>query len=101
MKDKKALVVRIPEETQKKLDSMLNELEAMPSPPKLNYTKLISFCVAETFSKIYPKSKEKICDLYRDKRKDAKARLSNLPDEKLDAVLKLMEKLGQEEALAS
>ncbi|MFP5386019.1 MAG: hypothetical protein ACLGHN_08080 [Bacteriovoracia bacterium] len=95
MGEKKALVVRIPEETQVQLDTMMQGLAEMPTPPKINYTKLICFCVAETLSKIYPKSKERICDLYRDKRKDAKERLSHLSNEKLDAVLKLMDKLDQ------
>ena len=98
MGEKKALVVRMPEETQAQLETMIKELAEMPSPPKINYTKLIAFCVAETFSKIYPKSKERICDLYRDKRKDAKERLSQLSGDKLDAVLKLMDKLDQVES---
>ncbi len=98
MGEKKALVVRIPDENQAQLDAMMEGLAAMPSPPKINYTKLISFCIAETFSKIYPKSKERICDLYRDKRKNAKERLSHLSNDKLDAVLKLMDKLDQVES---
>lgn len=96
MGEKKALVVRMPDETQTQLETMMKGLAEMPSPPKLNYTKLISFCVTETFTKIYPKSKERMCEMYRDKRKDAKVKLSNLSSDKLDAVLKLMDKLNQD-----
>lgn len=101
MGDKKSLVVRIPEETHSQLDSMLKELAVMPAPPKINYTKLISFCVSETLAKIYPKSKERLCEIYRDKRKDAKEKLSGLSEEKLDVVLKLMDKLNQESSQIS
>lgn len=101
MEDKKSLVVRIPDEAQSQLDLMLKGLSEMPLPPKINYTKLICFCVAETYAKIYPKSKERMCELYRDKRKDAKEKLSNLSEDKLDVVLKLMDKLNQEGSSSS
>jgi hypothetical protein len=100
MEKMKSLVVRIPEETQKQLEDMLKCLSEMPQPPKINYTKLICFCVTETQLKIFPKSKERICEKFRDKRRDAKERLSNLSSDKLDMVLKLMDKLNQDSPAA-
>lgn len=72
---------------------MLAELSVLDSDLILNTSKLVSYLLLEFKEKQFDKSKNAIAHFFRDKRKDAQAKLSSLSEEELDAAIKYLIKI--------
>ncbi len=94
MTDKKSkLQARLSPKAQAAISEMLTELYVIEPNLILNTSKFVSFLLSEYKEKQFDKSKDSIAHHFRDKRKDAKSKLSSLTEEELEAAIKYLTKI--------
>jgi len=98
MKDVKSKsLARLSPKAQEAMGDMLGELVAFEPDLVLNTSKLVSYLLVEFKEKHFDKSKPAIAYFFRNKRKQAKKRLSALTEEELDAAIKYLTKIKKVE----
>jgi hypothetical protein len=94
MLEKKAKsLARLSPKAQEAISEMLTDLSVIESDLILNTSNLVSFVLIEFKEKQFDRSKSAIAHHFRDKRKDAKNKLSSLTEEELEAAIKYLTKI--------
>lgn len=88
--------VRLTIEAHQLLNGMLKEVLNQDPEVKINLSKILSFIIQDYRERHFERYKEKIILIHRDKRKDAKDTLDLLPEDQLESILKMLEKIKKE-----